>query len=87
MRVRFAWVVAALSAAACNGSGGSHRSADLGPPALRTFTDYDVPVADTSPWPMMRRNRLQNGRSPVMPTSRPGREPWRFQTGKGIFSV
>jgi len=46
---------------------------------------YRVPLHPFSPWPKFRRNAAQDGRSPVLPTPRPG-APWAFATGKGIFS-
>lgn len=70
---------ALLSACSNSGSGGG-----LQQPPPRTF-DYDIPLAKTSPWPQMRRNRLSNGRSPVAPVG--GGLPWKFQTDKGIFSI
>ena len=45
---------------------------------------YDVPVKDTSPWPMFRRTSRNNGQSPIVPQSS-GKRPWSFQTQKGIF--
>jgi len=45
-----------------------------------------VPLDPASPWPKFRANALQTGRSPVEPVVDPTRRPWRFQTGKGVFS-
>ena len=46
--------------------------------------DYDVPVKSTSPWPEFRRTSRNNGRSPILPHAT-DREPWFFQTAKGLF--
>ncbi len=49
---------------------------------------YDVPTSASSPWPMMRRTSANDGLSPLLPpTDARGAEPWRYPTGKGIFSV
>jgi outer membrane protein assembly factor BamB len=47
--------------------------------------DYGVPLAPSSPWPKFRRTARQDGRAPVVAGAN-GRAPWRFPTGKGIFS-
>ena len=47
--------------------------------------DYEVPVSETSPWPMMRRTRYNNGRSPIVANG--SGDPWSFKTDKGIFST
>ncbi|MCP5070168.1 MAG: PQQ-binding-like beta-propeller repeat protein, partial [bacterium] len=47
---------------------------------------YTVPLDPESPWPKFRANALQNGRSPTQPVVDPTLRPWRFETGKGIFS-
>ena len=49
-----------------------------------TEYDYDVPVKATSPWPMYRRTSTNRALSPIKPHDT-GRQPWAFQTGKGIF--
>ena len=54
--------------------------------AERTFS-YDTPVLETSPWPAMRRDRRNTGSSPLRARYHPGTHPWRFRTGKGIFST
>jgi len=54
--------------------------------AERRFS-YDTPVLATSPWPAMRRDRRNTGASPIRARNRPGARPWRFRTGKGIFST
>ena len=46
---------------------------------------YDAPVEATSPWPTMRHDRRNTGRSPIAARYR-GDRPWAFRTGKGIFS-
>ncbi len=48
--------------------------------------DYTLPLDSESPWPKFRANALQNGRTPILPKENTGLAPWRFQTGKGIFS-
>jgi outer membrane protein assembly factor BamB len=35
----------------------------------------------------MRRDRRNTGASPIRARYRPGAEPWRFRTGKGVFST
>lgn len=54
-----------------------------------TRYSYDVPTSASSPWPMMRRTAANDGRSTVIPprTAASGEAPWRYPTGKGIFSV
>lgn len=47
---------------------------------------YEVPVAQDSPWPSMRRDRRNTGASPIVGRYR-GDRPWAFRTGKGIFST
>jgi outer membrane protein assembly factor BamB len=77
------WIAAvacAMASFACSsddGSGGGGETASY---------EYDVPLDMASPWPKFRRNALQNGRSPVRPLDS-GRDPWVFQTAKGIFST
>ncbi|MCP4038507.1 MAG: PQQ-binding-like beta-propeller repeat protein, partial [bacterium] len=53
---------------------------------LGTGYPYTVPLDPESPWPKFRANALQNGRSPTQPVVNPALRPWRFETGKGIFS-
>jgi len=48
--------------------------------------DSSVPLDHRSPWPKFRANALQNGRSGVIPRPSSGSRPWKFRTGKGIFS-
>jgi outer membrane protein assembly factor BamB len=54
--------------------------------AARTFS-YDTPVQKSSPWPSMRRDRRNTGAAPIRARYRPGAGPWRFKTGKGVFST
>jgi outer membrane protein assembly factor BamB len=46
-----------------------------------------VPVQRGSPWPSMRRDAHNTGGSPIRARYRPSERPWRFRTGKGIFST
>jgi outer membrane protein assembly factor BamB len=57
------------------------------PAPARTKYAYDVPTQSTSPWPSMRRDRRNSGASPIAGVYRAGDKPWRFRTGKGIFST
>ncbi len=54
--------------------------------ATRSYS-YDTPVLKSSPWPAMRRDRRNTGASPISARLRVGAEPWRFETGKGVFST
>ena len=54
--------------------------------AARTYS-YDTPVLNSSPWPAMRRDRRNTGASPIRARLREGAGPWRFRTGKGVFST
>jgi outer membrane protein assembly factor BamB len=54
--------------------------------ASRTY-EYDTPVLRSSPWPAMRRDRRNTGSSPIRARYDARAEPWRFRTGKGIFST
>ncbi|MCB0875748.1 MAG: PQQ-like beta-propeller repeat protein [Solirubrobacterales bacterium] len=54
--------------------------------AARTYA-YDTPVLKTSPWPAMRRDRRNTGSSPIRARLDRTAEPWRFRTGKGVFST
>lgn len=56
------------------------------PPAPSDPYGYDIPVQPESPWPTFRRDRRNTGASPL-PAEYQGDRPWRFQTGKGIFST
>jgi outer membrane protein assembly factor BamB len=46
---------------------------------------YGVPLAPDSPWPKFRRDAAQTGATPLKLTD-DGAKPWKFPTGKGIFS-
>jgi hypothetical protein len=46
-----------------------------------------TPVDPASPWPQFRRTADQRAASPLVPVAEGGREPWRFATGKGVFST
>ena len=54
--------------------------------ASRTYS-YDTPVLDTSPWPAMRRDRRNTASSPIRARLDRNARPWRFRTGKGVFST
>ena len=54
--------------------------------AGRTYS-YDTPVLKSSPWPAMRRDRRNTGSSPIRARLDRGARPWKFQTGKGVFST
>lgn len=45
-----------------------------------------VPLDASSPWPEMRHDRRNTGRSPIVARYR-GERPWAFRTGRGIFST
>jgi outer membrane protein assembly factor BamB len=47
---------------------------------------YEVPVQPESPWPLFRRDRRNTGCSPIRARYNGG-APWKFRTGKGIFST
>jgi outer membrane protein assembly factor BamB len=47
----------------------------------------DVPTANGAPWPSMRHDRFNTGRSPIRARYHPGDRPWAFTTGKGVFST
>jgi outer membrane protein assembly factor BamB len=52
----------------------------------RTTYPTDTPVQSTSPWPEMRHDRRNTGRSPIVARYH-GDRPWAFRTAKGIFST
>jgi len=66
------------------------RTIPFGPHAFRPDPSAPagpaVPLDPASPWPKFRANAVQNGRSPVRGQVDPARRPWRFATGKGVFS-
>ncbi|MFA5890001.1 MAG: PQQ-binding-like beta-propeller repeat protein [Actinomycetota bacterium] len=45
------------------------------------------PLQEGSPWPQMRHDARNTGRSDLRATYRQGAVPWSFETGKGIFST
>ncbi len=47
----------------------------------------DVPTERGAPWPSMRHDRLNTGRSPIRARYHEGDRPWAFVTKKGIFST
>lgn len=47
----------------------------------------DVPTASGAPWPSMRHDRFNTGRSPIRAHYHRGDRPWAFVTGKGVFST
>lgn len=77
-----AFLVCAVSGFGCSPDSGNPSRP---PQASSVHYDYEVPLCKESPWPQMRRTRYGNGRSPVVPEGTGA--PWRFKTGKGIFSV
>ena len=46
-----------------------------------------VPTQKGAPWPSMRHDRFNTGRSPIRAHFHPGDRPWVFVTGKGVFST
>jgi outer membrane protein assembly factor BamB len=46
-----------------------------------------VPTEPGAPWPSMRHDRFNTGRSPIRAHYHPGDRPWAFRTGKGVFST
>jgi outer membrane protein assembly factor BamB len=56
-------------------------------PPSATAAPPDVPTERGAPWPSMRHDRLNTGRSPIRPRDHPGDRPWVFRTGKGVFST
>ena len=47
----------------------------------------DVPTEKGAPWPSMRHDRFNTGRSPIRARYHPGDRPWAYTTGKGVFST
>ncbi|MFA5890381.1 MAG: PQQ-binding-like beta-propeller repeat protein [Actinomycetota bacterium] len=79
MKTRLIAVLSALVVVLIGpGSGAVPQSSD----AVR-----EVPVQAGSPWPSMRHDRRNTGRSSIRARYEDGDAPWAFQTGKGIFSV
>ncbi len=50
-------------------------------------TKRTVPTEPGSPWPSMRHDRRNTGASPLRGRYHAGDRPWRFRTGKGVFST
>jgi outer membrane protein assembly factor BamB len=46
-----------------------------------------VPTEAGAPWPSMRHDRRNTGNSPIRGRYHAGDRPWRFRTGKGVFST
>jgi outer membrane protein assembly factor BamB len=55
--------------------------------ALAAAVAGAVPTQPGAPWPSMRHDHLNTGRSPVRAHYHPGDRPWALQTGKGVFST
>ncbi len=47
----------------------------------------DVPTEAGAPWPSMRHDHFNTGRSPIRARYHAGDRPWAFVTGKGVFST
>lgn len=47
----------------------------------------DAPTESGAPWPSMRHDRFNTGRSPIRGRYHAGDRPWAFKTSKGIFST
>jgi outer membrane protein assembly factor BamB len=45
-----------------------------------------APLEAQAPWPKFRGNMAQTGATSLVPVFQPSARPWRYQTGKGIFS-
>jgi outer membrane protein assembly factor BamB len=71
-RLSLVAVVLALAAAAAPGAAAAPK---------------DVPTAKGAPWPSMRHDHLNTGRSPIRAKYHRGDRPWAFVTGKGVFST
>ena len=56
-------------------------------PAPSAAAPPDVPTERGAPWPSMRHDRLNTGRSPIRARYHEGDRPWAFVTRKGIFST
>ena len=79
-RVRHLSLVAAVLALAATGA--------TAPTATgATEASARVPTARGAPWPSMRHDRFNTGRSPIRANYHPGDRPWAFTTGKGVFST
>jgi outer membrane protein assembly factor BamB len=82
------WQAHAVAAAAALGALAVLLALSVPPEASakRTYS-YDTPVQRSSPWPSMRRDRRNTGAAPIRARYRKGDMPWRFRTGKGVFST
>src|SRR5215217_3912325 len=49
--------------------------------------DEGVPTERGAPWPSMRHDRFNTGRSPIRARYHRGDRPWAFATRKGVFST
>jgi len=56
-------------------------------PAVAQGAPSDVPTEAGAPWPSMRHDRFNTGRSPIRARYHDGDRPWAFRTRKGIFST
>jgi outer membrane protein assembly factor BamB len=61
-------------------------SAATGVARAAAFSPITVPLDTASPWPEMRHDRLNSGRSTIV-ARYGGDDPWAFRTGRGIFST
>jgi len=77
-------IIAAALLALALSLGAPGPGAASGAPAERFA--YQAPVLADSPWPQMRRDSRNTARSPVRGRFR-GDRPWRFRTGRGVFST
>jgi outer membrane protein assembly factor BamB len=59
----------------------------LGAPQPAGAAVPDVPTEKGAPWPSMRHDRHNTGRSPIRARYHPGDRPWAFRSGKGVFST
>jgi outer membrane protein assembly factor BamB len=74
-------LAAGLLAAALLGAGDAGASEPGGRDARA------VPTEPGAPWPSMRHDRKNTGRSPIRGRYHRGDRPWSFRTGKGVFST
>ena len=58
-----------------------------GRPRPQRSATRTVPTEPGSPWPSMRHDRRNTGASPLRGRYHAGDRPWRFRTGKGVFST
>ena len=72
MRTRALLALAALAVAA---------------PASEAGAAATAPTEIGSPWPSMRHDPQNTGRSPIRGRYEAGRRPWSYTTGKGVFST